>query len=463
MTERSGDDVGSSAPFSLLLRLFGDHEMTEIFGELASYRLWIAVEVELARAQALSGAVTPEAALDIEAAARQLDSPPAGMWASAANVGYPILSVVRQLDALTTGAGSGRVHLGATTQDIMDTALAVQLRDATDLVVARLTTMGDALAALVTRHASTVMAGRTHAQQAVPITLGMKFAVLLDQVGRCIDRLREERSRVAVISLFGAAGTSAAFGGGSRALRESVAHGLGLETTEVPWHVARDSIFAQASNVVAAAEVCARLAREVIDLSRTEIAEVLEPGGVHRGASSTMPQKANPILSEAIVGFAASANGQLAALGRAMEAGHERSAGEWQIEWHVLPQVFALSSAAILRGGELSQQLVVDEASIARNLVADHGLLMAEAYMIALSGPLGRENAHDCVSAACERTRQEGRPLLEVLLESLAVEHRTAVTEIEPRNYIGVAEQICADASQAWMTREGETTKRMLP
>lgn len=453
-------EVGSPAPFSLLLRLFGDPEMSEIFGEVASYRLWVAVEVELARAQARLGVISAEAALDIEAAARQLESPPAGMWVSSANVGYPILSVVRQLDGRTTGQGSGRVHLGATTQDIMDTALAIQLRDATDVMITRLRTLGDALAVLVSRHGSTVMAGRTHAQQAVPITLGMKFAVILDQLGRCIDRLGEERPRVGVLSLFGAAGTSAAFGTGSASLRSAVAEGLGLESTEVPWHVARDSIFAQASHAVAAAEVCSRLAREVIDLSRTEIGEVMEPGGVHRGASSTMPQKANPILSEAIVGFAASANAQLSALGRAMEAGHERSAGEWQIEWHVIPQVFALASAAVLRAGELAEQLVVDEAAIERNLVADHGLLMAEAYMIALSGPLGRENAHDCVSAACERTRRENRPLLEVLVESLAVEHRTAVTEIQPSDYIGMAETICVGATAAWTARGAATQVR---
>jgi 3-carboxy-cis,cis-muconate cycloisomerase len=453
--------IGS--PFSLLTRLFGDPAMEAIYSEQSSIELWMRVEVALAAAQARLGTLSHEAAADIAAAAERALPHGASIWESATNVGYPILSVVRLIDSHADADGVGRVHLGATTQDIMDTASAIQLRDATDVLLEHLVTWGDALARLVTTHRATVMAGRTHAQQAVPISLGMKFSVVLDQVRRAHDRLARERSSVAMLSLFGAAGTSAAISGDSARLRELLADELALKATEVPWHVARDALFAQCANAVSAAEVAARFAREIIDLSRTEIGEVLEPGGAHRGASSTMPQKANPILSEAIVGFAVSANSLLAGIGRAMESGHERSAGEWQAEWHLVPQVMVLASSALKRAGELADQLVVNEQAIERNLRADHGLLMAEAYMIALSDSMGRENAHDSVYAACVRTRAENIPLIEVLSGSLTAQQRAVVTEIRPADYIGRAESICDAAVSAWtnyMTPSGREGKK---
>jgi 3-carboxy-cis,cis-muconate cycloisomerase len=441
---------GTTMPFSLLTKLFGDSRMADIYSEQSNLELWFKVEVALASSQARHGAISHEAAEDIAKAAIAARSEASRVWDTAANVGYPILSVVRLLDSHAKSAGVGRVHLGATTQDIMDTAVAIQMRDATDLLEERLLVLGNALSFLVTEHKSTVMAGRTHAQQAVPISLGMKFSIVLEQVIRSWRRLEEERPRVAVVSLFGAAGTSAALGPGAADVRRTLAELLGLGHTEVPWHVARDGLYAQCANAVAAAEVAARFAREIIDLSRTEIGEVLEPSGAHRGASSTMPQKANPILSEAIVGFAISANSLMAGMGRTLEAGHERSAGEWQAEWHLIPQTMSLASSALLRAGELAQQLVVNTYAIERNLHADHGLLMAEAYMIALSDSMGREKAHDAVYAACAQTRRENTPLVDVLISSLGEKERTIVSELRPHDYIGQAEAICDIAAESW-------------
>ncbi len=449
-TAASALSRGNSAPFSLLVQLFGDSEMMRIFSEGRSLDLWIDVEVALAHAQAELGVISQEAGYQIQAAADIAREDARLIWEPATNVGYPILPLVRLIDSHAGTAGSGHVHLGATTQDIMDTALAIQLRDATDLLLEHLQHLGNSLAAQTSAHRRTVMAGRTHAQQAVPITLGMKLAVFLDQVRRARERLQAERGRVAVLSMFGAAGTSAAFGDGSPRLRDALGEQLGLNVVEVPWHVARDGIFAQCSNAVGAAETVARLAREIIDLSRTEIGEVLEPAGMHRGASSTMPQKANPILSEAIVGFAVASSSLMAGLGRAMEAGHERSAGEWQAEWHIVPQMMVLASSALLRASELVDGMVVNEKALARNLDADHGLLMAEAYMMALAPVMGRERAHDAIYAACLRTRVEDVALIEVLGQELAPEHLDLLSEVQPSNYVGQSESICATAVSSW-------------
>ena len=192
------------------------------------------------------------------------------------------------------------------------------------------------------------------------------------------------------ISLFGAGGTSAAYGPHAARIRAAAAQTLGLVDGTVPWHVARDSIVHLGSVAVAASTTASRLAREVIDLSRTEIGELGESVAHHRGASSTMPQKANPITSESILGFAVAARSMVAGLSRAAEAGHERSAGEWQVEWTLLPALLVNVSSAL----RLAHELVVDLAAypdrMLSNLDADGGLIMAESAMIALAPHLGR-------------------------------------------------------------------------
>jgi 3-carboxy-cis,cis-muconate cycloisomerase len=196
-----------------------------------------------------------------------------------------------------------------------------------------------------------------------------------------------------------------------------------------------------------------RFAREVIDLSRTEIGEIAEPGGYHRGASSTMPQKANPIASEAIIGLGATAGSLASALFRIMEAGHERAAGEWQIEWQVIPQIAVLASSAALLTGQLCRQLVVNPAAIAANLLADGGLLMSEALMMQLAPSLGRETAHEVVYAAAHDSRAFGRPVGDVLAERLARDYPDVgwhQRTIEPSAYVGQAHIVCDAAVGAW-------------
>ena len=181
------------------------------------------------------------------------------------------------------------------------------------------------------------MAGRTHGQQAVPTTLGAKLAIFLRQAARLRADLAAVRPEVCIVSLYGAAGTSAGLGPRAGLVRAEMARRLGLGPGDGPRHAARDGIAAFGAVCARAAALCTRLAREVIDLSRTEIGEIGEAAGHHRGASSTMPQKANPINSESTLGMSVTAATMAGALYRAMEVSQERSAGEWQIEWHVLP------------------------------------------------------------------------------------------------------------------------------
>ncbi|MDT9592279.1 adenylosuccinate lyase family protein [Nocardioides zeae] len=407
---------GRPGPFDLLWELYGDDEMAAVFSAEATVAAWVRVESALAEAQAELGIVDAERA----SAIRDACADPGlvdltALWEGARNVGYPILNLVRQVDAALPEPLRGSVHFGATTQDIMDSGLALQLDAAMALLERRLRSLGDALEVLVTAHEETVMPGRTHGQQAVPTTLGAKLAVYLDEVARHRVRLVAARDDVRRVSLFGAGGTSAALGPDAARVRTLVADRLGLVDTSVPWHVARDSIVHVAGVVVGAATTTARLAREVTDLSRTEIGEIGETVGHHRGASSTMPQKANPITSESIIGFAVSARTALPGLSRAAEAGHERSAGEWQVEWVLLPALFANASSALLLAVDLVSSLAVYPERMRENLAADGGLIMSEHAMIRLAATLGREEAHDVVYDLALRTRRDGTTLAEVL------------------------------------------------
>ncbi|MGJ9412907.1 adenylosuccinate lyase family protein [Aeromicrobium sp. CF4.19] len=435
----------------LLAELYGDREMAGVFSAGSAIDGWKRVESALAHAQGRLGIIDPERAAAIEQVCADPESVDAqALWESARNVGYPILGLVRQLDAALEPQHRGSLHLGATTQDIMDSGLALQLDVAMDVLERRLGALGDALAVHTTDHAATVMAGRTHGQQAVPTTLGAKLGVYLAEVTRHRSRLLACRDDVRRVSLFGAGGTSDALGDRAPKIRTMVAERLGLVDSTVPWHAARDSIVHVAAVCVGSATTVSRLAREVTDLSRTEIGEVTEAVGHHRGASSTMPQKANPIFSESIIGFAVSARSTLTGLSRAAEVGHERSAGEWQVEWSLLPSLFVDTGSALSLAIELVRTLAVHPARMTANLDADGGLIMSESAMIALAPHLGREQAHDAVYALAQQARRDGATLRTVLADWLAEHPDLPTIELDARSATGDAERIATCAVQDW-------------
>jgi 3-carboxy-cis,cis-muconate cycloisomerase len=440
--------------FSILHRAFGDPVMEGVFSETATVESWLRTEAALARAQARVGDLSAERAEAIAAACtlQSLDLP--GLWADMANVGYPILPLVRQITEGLPVSEQGWLHYGATTQDIMDTGLSLQLAAAIDRLAALTVALGDALAIQAEAHADTVMAARTHGQQAVPTTFGAKLATFLRQCHRLRADLVAVRAACCLVSLHGAAGTSAGLGPRADDVRAGMADLLGLVDPDGPWHVTRDGLAAFGAACARAASMCARLAREVIDLSRTEIREMSESEGHHRGASSTMPQKANPIDSEVIVGMAVSGAAVAGSLYRAMEAGHERSAGEWQIEWHALPQVAVLSAGCLLVAERVVREAVVYPERMAANLALEQGRTLAEAYMFQLAPELGREGAHDLVYLAATTSKARGIELREALEEVASGLEGTA--EIDPADYTGQAPLEARRAVEDW--RRGSST-----
>ncbi|CAN5616413.1 adenylosuccinate lyase [soil metagenome] len=441
-------------PFLPLLETFGDAAMHAVFSEQAALRAWLEVERALAGAQADVGLLPRSAAEAIREDLAAADLAPGELAEGTRHVGYPILPLLQAIGRSARPEVRAYLHWGATTQDIMDTGLALQLREALARIDTLERDLGSVIALRAVEHRDTVMAGRTHGQQAVPTTFGAKAASWLDELTRHHRRLEELRPRLLVVQLFGAGGTGAALGEAGASVRRRLAERLGLGSVDVPWHTSRDSL-AEACFVVAGASgLCVRIAREVIDLARTEIGELREAVTHGRGASSTMPQKSNPILSEAIVGLGTVAATQLPGAWAAMQPRHERAAGEWQVEWDVIPTLFANAAGALARTTEMLEGAAVEARRMRANLEAEGGLIMAEALMMALAPASGRARAHDLVYDLCLHARAQGRSLREVAeaeLEPDLVKRLPPIASIlDPLAYLGEVGAIVDGAVRAW-------------
>ena len=439
--------------FDLLNVVGGDDALSSIFTERRAVEDWLRVEAALSRGLASAGIIDDAMAERIVVACRLDVIDLERLWSETALVGYPIFPLVRMICDALPDADAGFVHYGATTQDIMDTALALQLRDVVHRLIELVDSFGDAISVLVQRHEHTAMAGRTHAQQAVPTTFGAKCATFLAELTSHRGRLLEAADAVSVVSLFGAGGTSAALGDHVGAVRHELARTLGLRVVEVPWHVSRDRLSQLMLTGAMVSATCVRFAREVIDLARTEVGEVAEVDGVYRGASSTMPQKANPVASELVVGFGVMAQASAMAMFRASEAGHERAAGEWQIEWQAIPQGCSAVAGALRAAAGIAEGLRVYPDRMLTNLNLDGGRIMAEAYMIALATVLGRDHAHEAVYQGVRESRENDVPLLAALESALTADIWDAVRDSLPlpEQYLGETSKICASAVAAWL------------
>jgi 3-carboxy-cis,cis-muconate cycloisomerase len=435
----------------VLFQLYGDPVTEAAFSIDATIQSWLDVEAALGHALADGGIASREQAESIAAACVPGAIDTGRLWRETRIVGYPILPLVRMICEALPPETAGLVHWGATTQDIMDTGLVLQV----SAVVRRLCELaagfGDGLAMLTDTHRGTVMAGRTHGQQAVPTTFGAKCAVFLAQVGRDLLRLDRAGRAARQVSLFGAGGTSAALGDAAPVVRRALAARLGLADTAVPWHVARDNLVEVAQAAAVAAGTAVRFAREIIDLARTEVGELAEADGEYRGASSTMPQKANPVSAEAIIGFGVSGGTMVGALLRGLEAGHERAAGEWQVEWQALPYVLRSSAGALGIASQLPRELRVFPQRMRANLELDHGLVLAEAYMSRLARVIGRDKAHELVYQASRQSREQDRSLAEILSDAVGDESlRALAAPIGPEEYIGATASVCDESLSAW-------------
>lgn len=441
------------APFSQLWQYAANQDQLRIFSEEASIKGWLDVEKALAQAQGELGVIDESDAAAISTAASLENIDRTRLWADAKNVGYPILGLVRQISEHLPDGPNGRVHYGATTQDIMDTGLAAQMTTSLGALDDQMFRLGHALSARAEEHKNTVMPGRTHAQQAIPTTFGATLATLLEQLRRQRERLSQAIERINVVSLFGAGGNNAAQGPTAPKVRSRMAELLGMKDPVVAWHVERDVLAEYGWICATICGTVAKFGRNIVDLSRSEVAEVHEPFNSHRGASSTMPQKVNPISSELMIGFSVVAGALASSLPRIQEAGHERAAGEWQAEWFIVPTLGNLAGGALDEAIVIAEGMRVNAERMRANLDCDGGMIMAEAQMIQLAPAMGREKAHDLVYEACESARQQETTLhavLPVVASEHGVENLLPEAFVDPVDYVGEARNMVAVARARW-------------
>ncbi len=428
----------------ILGTLYGSDAMRAVFDEARYFQRMLDVEAALARVQGRIGIIPADAADAIIAAADLNNLATTDLAASARTVGYPVVGLVAGLSKAVGPAG-GWTHWGATTQDIMDTATVLQVRDGLDLVETELRAILTALAGQADRYRHTIMAGRTHLQQALPVTFGLKCAIWAMPFIAHLQRLTELRDRVLVVEFAGAAGTLASLGNDGIAVMEALATELGLAAPLAPWHVCRDGLAEAVSFLGLVCGSLAKIATDIILLAQTEVGEVAEPYVTGRGQSSTMPQKRNPIASEYILAAARTVQGLVPVMLGAMAQDHERATGPWQAEALVLPQAFVLTHGALLHTRGIAEGMVVDAARMRANLGITHGLIMSEAVMMGLAPMLGRGEAHHVVKRACDAALAEVIPLVDALVRDPAVSghlDRAAVERmIDPSNYLGSTQE----------------------
>ncbi|KHE00965.1 3-carboxy-cis,cis-muconate cycloisomerase [Pantoea stewartii] len=445
--------MSSTVYDSLLFRnMFATEKMRAVFSDKALIERYIETEVALAKAEARCGIIPVSAAIEIaeKSCYEALDLNE--MQHQTEIVGYPILPLVEQLSKIC-GESGRYVHWGATTQDIMDTAVVLQIRTALDIVATDLHLVRTALATLAKTHRDTPMAGRTHLQHALPVTFGYKCAVWLSMFDRHAERLAQLRPRVEVGQFAGAAGTLASLGENGLEVQQAMMEELGLGVPQTTWHVARDG-FAETLNFLGLVTgSLGKVALDIMMMMTSELGEAYEPFVKGRGASSTMPQKRNPISCEIIYAAAKGVRQHAGLMLDAMIQDFERSTGPWQAEWVAIPESFMLSSAALEQAVYMLNGLEVKPDNMRRNLDMTRGLIVAEAVMMGLAPQLGRQTAHDVVYDACRVANNENISLLEALLGNEVVTASLSKPELqaltEPGNYTGLAPVMVDRALQA--------------
>jgi adenylosuccinate lyase len=426
--------------------LFGTDAMRRVFDDLNLLQKWLDFEAALARAQAKLG-MFPQAAADtITANARADLMDTAAIKRGMDTTVHPMVAVIWQLSQRCGDAGR-YVHWGATTQDVMDTAIVLQLREAAALFEERIAQLTSIMARLARENRDTPIAGRTHGQQALPTTFGYKVAVWLVELDRQRQRLEQAKPRLLVGEFGGAVGTLAGLAESDvnvLAVQAALMDELGLGVPPIAWHTSRDSIVEFALIICGLAALMGRIAHEIIDLQKQEFGEVEEPSPKGKVGSSTMPHKRNPMLSEAVLTLARLCREKAAtAVDTLVYNEHERDWTSFQMEWAYLPELCVMAHAAMTTTATVLDGLIVYPERMRRNLDLTGGLLLAERVMFALGEHIGRQAAHDVVHECAMHSVEHRQPFFDVLSADERVKAYLSRNQIapllDPAAYTGLA------------------------
>ncbi len=390
-------------------------EIAALFDESATLQRWLDVEVALAEAQARLGLIPHSAAAHIKAEAALSRMDVSAILSEIADVRHPLVPLLREFSR-RCGAAGDFVHWGATTQDIVDTAMVLQMRDAIVIIEADLCRLIDALGEKASAHRTTLIAGRTHGQMALPTTFGLKLSVFVLELTRHLQRLRALSTRVFVGQLSGAVGTLAGFGPKALDVQRETLAQLRLAVPDGPWHTARDSIAEVICWLGMTGATLGKLAEQIVHLQATEFAELQEFFAAGCVGSSTMPHKRNPFRCESIAAIAVLLRDAVPTSLAAMNHRHERDGTAWDMELAVVPRAISLFATALRSSLDVVHHLVIKPERMRSNLENDGGFSLSEAVMLELARHVGREEAHAAVQRVVTQALATGTAFRDALI-----------------------------------------------
>jgi 3-carboxy-cis,cis-muconate cycloisomerase len=434
----------------LLSGLFSQGPVAAQTSDVALLQAMLDVEVALMRALAKAGIAPAQAATEVAQAAEASTFDLAAIGRGTADKGTPVPAMLSALRSRLSDEAAAHVHQGATSQDVVDSALMLVAHRALAPLLGDLGAAADACAQIAESHRSTLAPGRTLLQQALPLTFGIKAATWMSGLDGSCSELAEVRERVLAVQLFGAVGTLAALGDRGLDVMSAVADDLGLAEPALGWHTVRLRPARLSAALGSALGVMGKVARDVVLLAQTEVAEAAEGGGEGRGGSSTMPHKRNPVGAVAVIACAQRAPGLVATVMGSMLQEHERAAGAWQAEWEPLLELLRLAGSAATALRELLEGLDVDPERMGANLNATGELVMSESVAAALSASIGRPAAQELVAAAAAASMREGRAFRQVLADTPEVSDVLGDDGLEaaldPQRYLGVTDELIGRA-----------------
>jgi len=394
-------------PTRLMESLAATEPLSRVFSDTAVLQAMLDFEAALARAEARAGIIPATSAAAITEAAQAVGFDASELARQALRAGTPAIPLVRLLTQrvrLKDAAAAGYVHWGATSQDVVDTATMLLLKQSRALLMAYHERVMSGLGRLSDEHAGAVMLGRTLLQPAPPVTFGLKAAGWFASLRRGWARVTSRFDEALYVQFGGASGTLAALGDGGIAVSEFLAEELGLKCPDAPWHGQRDRLAALLAALSIYTASLGKMARDISLLMQFEVSEAAEPGGEGRGGSSTMPHKRNPTACILALAAAQRTPGLLANFLAGMVQEHERAAGGWQAEWPAIEGIVQAAGVALESMAEVAEGLNVDSARMRRNIEATHGAVFAERAMMMLASDMGRDAAHKLVEEAVRKT-----------------------------------------------------------
>lgn len=383
-----------------LQHLWSTEELRNIFSEENRIQKWLDFEAALASTQAELGIIPAAAAQDIAAQAHIANIDIAQMSAEIRRIKHSLVPALKQLQARCQPEHGEWVHFGATTQDVVDTGVALQLKQVHTVIRRDLAAVGQQLARLALQHRDTLMAGRTHGVQALPISFGHKCALWLDELARHQQRLQECEPRVMVGMLAGAVGSQASLGPQAIELERRLLAKLGLAAPAISWAPARDRFTEYALLLAMLGATLSKIGNELFNLQRNEFGEVEEAFSAGKLGSSTMPHKRNPTSAENLAGLARPLRYNAALMLEGMVQEGERDGIAWKMEWKALPECCLIAGAMLFQAKNLLTGLKVNAEAMTQNLDKMRGYLLSERVMLALGERLGKQTAHEWIYEA---------------------------------------------------------------